>query len=82
MCSHATPLAAAAEKCVRFRALEVRFMASPSDRAARLVEAQNQLSTLLVEHDEASRAGDWQRVATLRLEIDTARTRRDQLRAD
>jgi hypothetical protein len=47
-------------------------MATPDDRAG--LTAQDRLIDLLVQHDEASRVQDWPRVATLRTQIDDAKT--------
>lgn len=53
----------------------------PGDRKS-LVEAQDHLIDLFIQHDEASRAGDRQRLNELNLQIDRARLQRDDLRRD
>jgi hypothetical protein len=45
-----------------------------------LIEAQDQLIDLLVQHDEASRAEDWGRVHMLKTEIADATGRPDEIR--
>jgi hypothetical protein len=54
-------------------------MADPSDRE-RLIQAQDRLFDLLVQHDEARHANDALRVTALKRQIDAAKTRHDELR--
>ena len=51
-----------------------------SDARDVLIEAQDQLIDLLVQHDEASRAEDWVRVDTLKTEIANAAVRQNEIR--
>lgn len=51
----------------------------PGDRN-RLMEAQDHLIELFIQHDEASRAGDQRRLNELNRQIDRARLQRDDLR--
>jgi hypothetical protein len=51
-----------------------------SDARDVLIEAQDQLIDLLVQHDEATRAEDWVRVDTLKAEIANAAVRQNEIR--
>jgi hypothetical protein len=50
------------------------------DQRERLIEAQNQLLNLFVQHDEAVKANDPRRRNALELQIESALARRDRLR--
>ncbi len=52
----------------------------PLGDRGRLIAAQDDLIDLFIQHDEASRAGDLQRVNQLNLQIKRARLHRDDLR--
>jgi uncharacterized protein (DUF2236 family) len=57
---------------VRCRTYGVPVMLKPQQRE-RLVEMQDRLIDLFVQHDEAKNAQDWERVRALQTEIDTLR---------
>jgi hypothetical protein len=57
----------------------VRSLSTSVEREA-LIEAQDRLIDLFVQHDEASRTEDSRRVQTLKAAIDDAIRRRDQIR--
>jgi len=51
-----------------------------SELREHLVEAQNRLIDLYVQHDEASRAEDWERLRALKTEIGDAAARLEEIR--
>jgi hypothetical protein len=57
----------------------VLAVVKPGD-STRLTEAKDRLIDLLVQHDEANRAKDWQLVSVLEPQIGAARAHRDELR--
>jgi hypothetical protein len=54
-------------------------MRAPQSDRNRLLEVQDHLIDLFIQHDEASRAGDRRRVEELHLQIDKARLHQDAL---
>jgi hypothetical protein len=51
-----------------------------SEQSEFLIETQDRLIDLFVQHDEARRAEDWGRVEALKIEIADAMARRDEIR--
>jgi hypothetical protein len=54
-------------------------MLTPEERAL-LTDTQDRLINLFVQHDEAIRAEDWDRVRTLEAQIDDAQCEADAIR--
>ena len=50
-----------------------------SEECVLLIEIQDLLIDLIVQHDEATRAEDWGRVRALETEIDDLMVRRDEI---